>query len=198
MLGRLSIAMLAILFTFSTKCGAIVVEIRPVAEDAKLADYVACVSIDTAEKMYRAGDNCNTKYTATVIDAIKGVNDGDTLEWNLGQTDLEVSSLYIVFLAKADRFCDRKRTANCIAEGPRRRDEVCIPVVESNRIVHWGFAIFPVGHFVKEWDQSVRVSTFIELPAHIQAKPVNVEYKAATDSWVKLEDMIKYLKSLQP
>lgn len=46
MLSNLYIALLAALLMFPIQCHARVVEIRSIADDIKLADYVACVSIN--------------------------------------------------------------------------------------------------------------------------------------------------------
>ncbi len=203
MLIRISTVIMIILFMCPLQCGARIIKKRPVAEDFKLADYVAYVLIEKTENMYTLRNQlCNVKCTATVIDAIKGVSSGDTLEWNSlgGPTDLEIGSLCIVFLAKPDRFCEPEQSPNCIQESLGADDKLCVAVVESNRVVHWGLAIMAVGHFVEEWDQTVRVYRVIELPKSLQTKP---QYAGANQptgiySWVKLEDMLRYLKSLQP
>jgi hypothetical protein len=203
MLIRVLIIMPMALFLFQHPCDARYIASRLIAYDLKIADYVALVSVVAFEDVYNdAHEHCNVKYTTVVIDAIKGVTNGDTLEWHCFDRvgHYEIGSLYIVFLAKPGRFYDNDDCTNCISESLHEdAHNKCWSTVTVNRVVHWEYALLTVGYFFKGWNQTVKVPKVIELPKGLEA---HRDYQDADKqfwfySLVRLEDLISYLKSLQ-
>jgi hypothetical protein len=167
------------------------------------ADYVAYVGIVETMDIYTdAGTLCGSKFKSMVIDGIKGASSGETLEWVTADRDKgdKIGSFSIVFLAKSGRYCDKACSPNCLDPGEWEPDAFC-HALEDHRLVHWGYGLLRVEGPLEGWDRAVSVPFPVILPKSLKTKPHYINHTNGTRvggySWVELQAMIAYLKSLR-
>jgi hypothetical protein len=200
-------ALLLVMFTLlSGPCFATKIAPATVAELVQHSDYVAMVVIIESEVVYNSGGKlCGYRYTAAVLDAMKGAIGAGMLEWNtkvgFNNDILAAGTKYIVFLTNKDRQFDPLYSTNSAAEREQALfDRACGADLNSKRVVHRGHGVLLVVSPCEECDPAVRVPGIIALPEKFETKPFpgkDVE-ECEFYSLANLQEMISYIKSLLP
>lgn len=200
---------------FPTFLGATKITCEPMEELLKEADFVALVRIDAGETLFSGEKVCGARYRSQVIDGIKGSKAGESLEWctstQSANNNLEIGTSYLIFLIKPERSYDPWASTNSASR--RRASEFekdCGLVLQNNHVIHSGNGALKVevpmlgrSSSMLTWDEEiVRIPGMaIRIPDSLKTQPVmeaGQEVFANRDVWVRLSELVCYLKTRKP